>query len=70
MTDNDLRDAIDVVTSCLKDCVNEPTNKEAQQALIVAVRHFNLQGVGFKLTREHVQAFNMKGSVNVQPLHR
>jgi len=54
MTDNDLRSAADVVTSLLRNCLAEPHNLKAQQALIVAVKHFNLQGIAFKLTRECV----------------
>jgi hypothetical protein len=52
---NEMRSAVDTVTSLLRDCLDEPGNTEHQQALVTAVHHFNQLGYGFKLTREYVQ---------------
>jgi hypothetical protein len=65
--DETMRDAIDTVTRLTRDCCLEPDNYEHQQALVVAVRHYNVLGYGFKLTREGITCRRINGA---QSLHR
>jgi hypothetical protein len=62
---SDYRQACDVVNALKNKALNEPTQKHIND-LVVAVKHYNKLGYGFKLTRETTQCRKLNASQTTQ----